>query len=98
MTVGAPPPVRNLRGLGVARGILGARETQENAQYLILQARRAVRVLAFTWDRQDLTAALVHVCTKDVPVRIGVDRKQTLAGNTKEQTARLQELAAAGAE
>eukprot|EP00969_Alexandrium_andersonii_P044706 1961450-Alexandrium_andersonii.AAC.1 len=70
MTVGPPPPVSNLRGLGVARGILGARETQENAQDLILQARRAVGILAFTWDRQDLTAALVHVRSKDVQLSL----------------------------
>eukprot|EP00969_Alexandrium_andersonii_P193497 8546224-Alexandrium_andersonii.AAC.1 len=31
MTVGSPPPVSNLRGLGVVRAILGAHESQENA-------------------------------------------------------------------
>eukprot|EP00969_Alexandrium_andersonii_P031485 1375300-Alexandrium_andersonii.AAC.1 len=58
MTVGPAPPVSNLRGLGVVRGTLGAHESQENAQYLTLQAKRSVRVLAFTWDRQDLTCLL----------------------------------------
>eukprot|EP00969_Alexandrium_andersonii_P200863 8873477-Alexandrium_andersonii.AAC.1 len=65
MTV-EPPPVSELRGLGVVRGILGALETQSNALRLILQARRSVRVLAFTCDRQDLTEALAQARAKNV--------------------------------
>eukprot|EP00969_Alexandrium_andersonii_P111739 4935173-Alexandrium_andersonii.AAC.1 len=41
--VGSEMCIRD-RGLGVARGILGALETQSNGLRLILQARRSVRV------------------------------------------------------
>eukprot|EP00969_Alexandrium_andersonii_P090253 3985679-Alexandrium_andersonii.AAC.1 len=86
----------NLRGVGVARGILGAHETQENAQYLILRAKRSIRVAAFTWDRKDLTVALAHAHGKGVSVRVGVGRGQTASGTTRDQAARLGELHEAG--
>eukprot|EP00969_Alexandrium_andersonii_P176561 7807199-Alexandrium_andersonii.AAC.1 len=63
-----------------------------------MRARRSIRILAFTWDRKDLTEALVQARAKNVLARVGADRKQTLAGKTRGQTARLLELAAAGAE
>eukprot|EP00969_Alexandrium_andersonii_P133678 5911803-Alexandrium_andersonii.AAC.1 len=63
--------------MGVVRAILGAHETQDNAQYLILRARHTIRVSAFTWDRKDLTTALIHAHRKGVRVRVGVDQGQT---------------------
>eukprot|EP00969_Alexandrium_andersonii_P254058 11228924-Alexandrium_andersonii.AAC.1 len=54
--------------------------------------------MAFAWDRQDITEALVRARGRSVPVRMGVDRKQTLDGKTRDQTSRLLELAVAGVE
>eukprot|EP00969_Alexandrium_andersonii_P362553 15459975-Alexandrium_andersonii.AAC.1 len=54
--------------------------------------------MAFTWDRQDVTEALTRARARNVPIRMGVDRRQTLDGKTRDQTARLLELAAVGVE
>eukprot|EP00969_Alexandrium_andersonii_P021875 957608-Alexandrium_andersonii.AAC.1 len=54
--------------------------------------------MAFTWDRQDITEALARARTRNVPIRMGVDKKQTLEGKTRDQTSRLLELAAVGVE
>eukprot|EP00969_Alexandrium_andersonii_P109741 4840837-Alexandrium_andersonii.AAC.1 len=58
MTVEPPPPASELQGLGVANRILGALGSQTGALQLIEGARRSIRILAFTWGRQDLTEAL----------------------------------------
>eukprot|EP00969_Alexandrium_andersonii_P243277 10746164-Alexandrium_andersonii.AAC.1 len=50
------------------------------------------------WGRQDLTEASVQARAKHILVRVGADRKQTFAGKTRDQTARLLELVAPGAE
>eukprot|EP00969_Alexandrium_andersonii_P300954 13305290-Alexandrium_andersonii.AAC.1 len=84
--------------MGVVRAILGAHETQENAQYLILRAKRAIRVSAFTWDRKDLTMASIHAHGKGASVRVGADRGQTASGATRDQKARLAELRDVGVE
>eukprot|EP00969_Alexandrium_andersonii_P199212 8796803-Alexandrium_andersonii.AAC.1 len=59
MAAGPPPPASELQGLGVVKRILGALGSQVDALELIEGARRSIRILAFTWDRQDLTEALV---------------------------------------
>eukprot|EP00969_Alexandrium_andersonii_P078142 3446009-Alexandrium_andersonii.AAC.1 len=98
MAAGPPPPASELQGLGVVKRLLGALGSQGDALELIEGAHRSIRILAFSWDRQDLTEALVRARERNVLVRVGADRKQTLGGKTRDQTARLLELAAAGAE
>eukprot|EP00969_Alexandrium_andersonii_P116949 5171388-Alexandrium_andersonii.AAC.1 len=68
MTV-EPPPASELQGLGIVKRILGAPGSQTDALQLIEGARRSIRILASTWDRQDLTEALVRARERNVPVR-----------------------------
>eukprot|EP00969_Alexandrium_andersonii_P250623 11077176-Alexandrium_andersonii.AAC.1 len=70
MTVGPPlppPPARDLLGLGVIRRLLGSHESQASAMELIDGARESIRVMAFSWDRQDLTEALQRARERNVP-------------------------------
>eukprot|EP00969_Alexandrium_andersonii_P276784 12234587-Alexandrium_andersonii.AAC.1 len=69
MTVEPPPPASELQGLGVAKRLVGVLESQASALELIEGARRSVRVMAFSWDRQDLTEALVRARERSVLVR-----------------------------
>eukprot|EP00969_Alexandrium_andersonii_P270238 11944986-Alexandrium_andersonii.AAC.1 len=62
-----PPPASELQGLGVVKRILGALGSQTDALQLIDGARRSIRILAFTWDRQDLTEALAQARERNVP-------------------------------
>eukprot|EP00969_Alexandrium_andersonii_P135622 5999907-Alexandrium_andersonii.AAC.1 len=60
MTVGRPPPACDLQGLGVVKRFAGALESHSSAIELIEGAKESIRVMAFTWDRQDITEALVR--------------------------------------
>eukprot|EP00969_Alexandrium_andersonii_P214276 9462666-Alexandrium_andersonii.AAC.1 len=66
MAVGPPPPAGELQGLGVVKRLLGALGSQGDALELIEGARRSVRVLAFSWGREDLTEALVRARERNV--------------------------------
>eukprot|EP00969_Alexandrium_andersonii_P075926 3347842-Alexandrium_andersonii.AAC.1 len=69
MAAGPPPPTSELQGLGIVKQPLGALGSQGDALELIEGARRSIRVLAFSWDRQGLTEALVRARGRKVPVR-----------------------------
>eukprot|EP00969_Alexandrium_andersonii_P283733 12544571-Alexandrium_andersonii.AAC.1 len=64
-----PPPASELQGLGVVKRILGALGSQGDALELIEGARRSIRILAFSWDRQDQSEALARARGRNVPVR-----------------------------
>eukprot|EP00969_Alexandrium_andersonii_P194346 8584341-Alexandrium_andersonii.AAC.1 len=71
MAVGPPlppppvPPAQDLQGLGVIRRLLGSLESQASAVELIDGAKESIRVMAFTWDRQDITEALTRARTRN---------------------------------
>ena len=84
--------------MGSVYAVLDAVKSQEEAIDMILHARSYVLLLAFTYDRPDVTEALVGARRRGVEVKIGVDRKSTLQGSTRDQLQRLKEMAAYGAE
>eukprot|EP00969_Alexandrium_andersonii_P040391 1770824-Alexandrium_andersonii.AAC.1 len=71
MTVGPPPPPCDLQGLGVVKRFVGSLGSQTSAVELIDGAKQSIRVMAFTWDRQDITEALVRARARNVPIRMG---------------------------
>ena len=84
--------------MGTVRAVLDAVGSQEAGIRLIREAKSYVLLTAFTYDRPDVTDALVEARRRNVEVRIGVDRKSTLQGTTRDQLQRLKEIAAHGAE
>jgi hypothetical protein len=79
-------------GIGTVVSIPGAQESHEVAIRLIDSAEQYVRLLGFTFDRVDVTESLKRAKSRGVDVAVGVDRKWTLNGKTREQLVRLKEL------
>eukprot|EP00969_Alexandrium_andersonii_P205451 9078337-Alexandrium_andersonii.AAC.1 len=66
MTVGPPlPPARDLQGFGAIKRFVGSLESQTSAVELIDGAKEPIRVMAFTWDCQDITEALTRARTRN---------------------------------
>jgi len=63
---------------------------------VIGRAKEFVMLFAFTFDRADVTKALLAAHARGCKVSVGVDRRWTLNGKTRDQLSRLQELAAQG--
>ena len=53
-------------------------------------------LFAFTFDRADVSKALLDAHARGCKVSVGVDKRWTLNGKTRDQLSRLQELAAQG--
>jgi phosphatidylserine/phosphatidylglycerophosphate/cardiolipin synthase-like enzyme len=83
-------------GLGVVLRLPGGTESHDIAVRLVDSAEQYVRLFGFTYDRGDITEALKKAKLRGVDVAVGVDRKWTLNGRTRDQLARLKELEAHG--
>ena len=84
------------KGLGSVLSLPGGQESQDIGIRLIDSAEQYVRLLGFTFDRADVTEALKRAKSRNVDVAVGVDKKWTLNGRTREQLVRLKELEAHG--
>ena len=85
-------------GVGEVLAVLDARASQETAIRLVGAASVFIRMLVFTYDREDITEALLHAKRRGVDVRVGADKRWTLNGRTRDQLQRLQLMAAEGIE
>jgi phosphatidylserine/phosphatidylglycerophosphate/cardiolipin synthase-like enzyme len=74
-----------------------AKGSQTVALELIAKARQYVFLLAFTFDREDITAELIKAIQRNVMVVIGVDRRWTLSGKCRDQHQQVKRLSAEGA-
>ena len=84
--------------VGAVKALLDAKGSQERAIRLIDEAEAYAYVTAFTYDRQDLTDALIRARRRGLTVSVAVDKKNTLSGSTRDQLKRLKELEAHGAQ
>ena len=82
--------------LGVVRKFLDARGNHEEAVRVIKAAASWDLMLGFTYVREDITAALRGTASRGLQVLLGLDRRWTLTGRTRDQLQRAQELAMAG--
>ena len=104
--VAMPPPAERVglpqvpagipEHMGYVRTLPGGKESHEVAIRLITSAEQYVRLLGFTYDRSDVTEALKLAKSRGVDVMVGIDRRWTLNGRTRDQLARLKELEAHG--
>ena len=72
--------------------------THDEAIKLIDRAEKVALLFAFTFDREDVTDALLRAKAKGDEVKIGADRSNSLNGRTRNQLQKLQELDAGGVE
>ena len=88
-----------MREMGVGRvlGVLDAVGSQEQALALIDAAESYVILMGFTYDRQDVTDALIRAVRRGLGVRVGLDRRFTLSGKCRDQLQRAKQLYAEGA-
>ena len=83
---------------GKVMKFLDSISTHEEAIKLIDLAQEVVLFFAFTYDREDITDALLRAKAKGLEVKIGADRSNTLNGRTRNQLPKLQQLDAGGVE
>ena len=88
--------VQRAPGLGKVVELLDGVSSQERAIEVIGRAKEFVMLFAFTFDRADVTKALLDAHARGCKVSAGVDKRWTLNGKTRDQLSRLQELAAQG--
>ena len=84
-------------GVGRVLGVLDAVGSQEQALALIDAAESYVILMGFTYDRQDVTDALIRAVRRGLGVRVGLDRRFTLSGKCRDQLQRAKQLYAEGA-
>ena len=83
-------------GLGKVVEFLDGVSSQERAIEMITKAKEFVILFAFTFDRADVAHALLAAQARGCKVAVGVDKRWTLNGKTRDQLSRLQELASQG--
>ena len=84
-------------GVGRVLGVLDAVGSQERALALIDAAESYVILMGFTYDRQDVTDALIRAVRRGLGVRVGLDRRFTMSGKCRDQLQRAKQLYAEGA-
>ena len=84
--------------IGEVLRILDAVTSQETAIALINASKAFVWVMAFTYDRADITNALLEAKQRRCDVKVGSDVTWAMGHKAKEQGPRLRQLAAGGVE
>ena len=87
-----------LQRMGDVLRLLDAVTSQETAIAPIKASRAFVWVLAFTYDRADITQALLEAKRRRCDVKVGSDTSWALGTKAKEQGPRLKQLVAGGVE
>ena len=64
--------------------ILDAKASQDEAIRWIQQAQADIEVLVFTYDREDVTEALIKTRPSGFTVSMGVDKKWTLDSRARD--------------
>ena len=86
------------RGGGVMLGLMGAKQTQKMALFLLGKAKECVILTCYTFDYAPLVAALKETRARGVDVKVIADKGHMMAGATVTMPERLEELRAAGIE
>ena len=86
------------RGGGVMLGLMGAKQAQKMALYLLGKAKECVILTCYTFDYAPLVAALKETKARGVDVKVIADKGHMMAGATVTMPERLEELRAAGVE
>jgi hypothetical protein len=86
------------RVVGSLLGLLDARGAQSKALGLLSRATRAQRVwiVGYSWDREDMTDAVINAFQRGCSVRVLLDCSMTIKGKTRDQLSSAQRMRAAG--
>jgi phosphatidylserine/phosphatidylglycerophosphate/cardiolipin synthase-like enzyme len=83
-------------GVGQVVAVLDAVASQERALGLIDRAKEYVMLFGFTYDRQDITDALIRAAHRGLEVQVGLDKRYTLSGKCRDQLQKAKQLRAEG--
>ena len=84
--------------VGSLLGLLDARGAQNKALGLLSRATRVQRVwiVGYSWDREDMTDAVINAFQRGCSVRVLLDCSMTVKGKTRDQLSSAQRMRAAG--
>jgi len=89
-------PMTDEPHVGVVVQLLDAVKTQDAAILLIEKAQSWIRVYGYSFDREEFAEALMNARKRGVDVMIGVDRKFSLNGRSREQLGVIKTVATNG--